>query len=57
MAAYVRDSLKHHRRRDIPEECLEFIGIEVKPTNALPFLVAAWYRPPSDPIESFTKLG
>ena len=56
VAVYVRDSLKHHRRRDIPEEGLEFISIEVKPTNALPFLVAAWYRTPSDPIESFTKL-
>ena len=56
VAVYVRESLKHHRRRDIPEGGLEFIGIEVKPTKALPFLVAAWYRPPSDPIESFTKL-
>ena len=56
VAVYVRDSLKHHRRRDISEEGLEFISIEVKPTKTLPFLVAAWYRTPSDPIESFTKL-
>ena len=53
---YVRDSLKHHRRRDIPEAGLEFVGIEVEPNRARPFLVAAWYRLPSDPIESFTKL-
>ena len=56
VAVYVRDSLKHHRRRDIPEGGLEFIGIEVEPTKAQPFIVAAWYRPPSDPIESFAKL-
>ena len=57
VAVYVQDSLKHHRRRDIPEGGLEFIDIEVKPTKALPYFVAAWYTPPSDPIESFTKLG
>ena len=56
VAVYVRESLKHHRWRDIPEGGLEFIGIEVKPTKALPFLVVTWYRPPSDPIESFTRL-
>ena len=56
MGVYVRKSLKRHRQRDIPEGGLEFIDIEVKPTKALPFLVAAWYKPPSDPIESFTKL-
>ena len=28
----------------------------MKLPKALPFLVAVWYRPPSDPIESFTKL-
>ena len=53
---YVRDSLKHHRRRGVPKGVLETIGIEVEPTNAHPFIVAAWYRPTSDPIESFTKL-
>ena len=56
VAVYVRESLKHKRRRDIPEGGLEFIGIEVEPTKAQSFLIAAWYRPPSDPIESFTKL-
>ena len=35
---------------------MEFIGIEVEPTKAQPFIVAAWYRPPSNPIQSFTKL-
>ena len=50
------ETLKHHRRTDIPERSLEFVGIEVELIKARPFLVAAWYRPPSDPVDSFTKL-
>ena len=56
VAVYVRNSIKHHRRTDIPEGTLEFVGIEVELIKARPFLVAAWYRPPSDSVDSFTKL-
>ena len=31
-------------------------SIEVEPKGARPFLVVAWYRPPAEPVETFTKL-
>ena len=34
----------------------EFICIEIEPIKARPFLIFAWYRPPSARIESFKKL-
>ena len=27
-----------------------------EPKGARPFLVVAWYRPPAEPVETFTKL-
>ena len=56
VTVYVRSSIKHHRRTDIPERALEFVGIEAEPMKAGPLLVVAWYRPPSDPVDSFKKL-
>ena len=56
VAVYVSDSLNHLRRNDFPERALETISIEVEPRGARPFVVLAWYCPPSEPIETFTKL-
>ena len=53
VAVYVRNSLKHNRRTDIPEKSLELVCIEIEPVRARPFLIFAWYRPPSAPLESF----
>ncbi len=52
----MRNSLKHNRRTDIPEKSLELVCIEIEPVRARPFLIFAWYRPPSAPVESFKKL-
>ena len=41
---------------DFPERALEMISIEVEPKGARPFLVVSWYRPPTEPVETFTKL-
>ena len=35
---------------------LELICIEIEPPRNKPFLLLAWYRPPSDPIQTFHKL-
>ena len=35
---------------------LELRCVEVKPIRAKPFFVVTWYRPPSDPGDSFDKL-
>ena len=56
VSIYVRDSIKYKRRLDIPSDDLELICIEVDPPKSMPFLVLAWYRPPSAPVASFNKL-
>ena len=56
VAVYIRDSIKHTRREDIPKSGLELVCVEVQPVKASPFLVIAWYRPPSEPVASFEKL-
>ena len=56
VSKYVRDSIKYKRRLDIPSDDLELICIEVDPPKSMPFLVLAWYRPPSAPVASFNKL-
>ena len=43
-------------RSDVPVDDLEIICIDVEPPKSKPFLVLAWYRPPSDPVASFDKL-
>ena len=56
VAVYIRDSIKHTRREDIPKSGLELVCVKVQPVKASPFLVIAWYRPPSEPVASFEKL-
>ena len=51
----IRDSIKYIRRDDIPINGVELVCIEVQPVKASPFLVIAWYRPPSEPVASFEK--
>ena len=53
---YVRDSINFKPRDDIPVDGLELICVETEPPKSKPFLVIAWYRPPSDPVGSFDKL-
>ena len=35
---------------------LEIICVEIKPLKCRPFIIVAWYRPPSDPVISFDLL-
>ena len=55
VAVDIRDSIKYTRRDDVPINGLELVCIEVQPVKASPFLVIAWYRPPSEPVASFEK--
>ena len=57
VAVHVSDSLKHSRRNDFPERALEMISIEVEPKEARPFVIVAWYCPPTEPVETFTKIA
>ena len=56
VAVYCRDMFKSKVREDIPQTSLEIIGIEITPLRAAPLIILSWYRPPSDPIDTFDKL-
>ena len=57
VAFYVRDSIKMKLRDDVPSDGLELLRVEISPPKSKPFLVVAWYRRPSDTVDSFNKLG
>ena len=56
ISMYIRDSVKVKPRDDIPADMLDFMCIDIEPLKNKPFLVIAWYRPPSEPVGSFDKL-
>ena len=56
VALYVRNTVRFKPREDLPNTSLELICIEVEPLNSNPFIVIAWYRPPSEPISCFDSL-
>ena len=56
VAMYIRDSINHSRCDDFPLNGLELVCIEIKPVKASPFIIVAWYQPPSDPVATFKKL-
>ena len=56
VALYVRDSIKLTSRDDVPSDGLEILCVEIFPPKSKPFLIVAWYRPPSDLVDSFNKL-
>ena len=56
VAVYCRDFFKPKVREDIPKMSLEIIGVQTTPLRAAPFIIMSWYRPPSDPIDTFDKL-
>ena len=35
---------------------LEIVFLEIEPTKARPFYFVAWFRHPSDPVDTFTEL-
>ena len=56
VAIYIKDSISYKLRKDIPHNELELICVEILPPKAKSYFVVAWYRPPSNPVESFSKL-
>ena len=53
VALYVRNTVRFKPQEDLPNKSLELICIEVEPLNSNPFIVIAWYRPPSEPNSCF----
>ena len=56
VALYVRNTVGFRPRQDFPNKLLEIICIEVEPPHSNPFIVIAWYRPPSEPNSCFDSL-
>ena len=56
ISLYVRDSVKFKPRDDVPADNLELICVEIQPPKNKSYLIVSWYRPPSDPVGSFSKL-
>ena len=56
VSTYIRDSVRFKPRDDVPVDDLELICIEIELPKCKPFLVVAWYRPPSSPVGAFEKL-
>ena len=56
VAIYIRDDIKYLQRCDLPNHTLELICIEIRPSHSEPFNIVAWYRPPSDPIDTLNQL-
>ena len=50
---YIREPIKSRTRSDVPKNDLELICIEIEPPKSRPFLVLAWYKPPSAPVDVF----
>ena len=56
VAIYVRNTVGYRPRQDFLNKSLEIICIEVEPPHCNPFIVMAWYRPPSEPSSCFDSL-
>ena len=56
VALYIREPIQYTRRTDLPSHDLELICVEIQPPKSKSYIVIAWYRPPSDPVDSFNKL-
>ena len=56
VSLYVKDSIKMTPRVYVLSEGLELLCVEISTLKSKPFLVVAWYRPPSYQVDSFNKL-
>jgi len=54
-ALLIRNTLNYKVLSNLPDDDLEFIGIQVIKPKTKPFIVGTWYRPPGTNIEIFNK--
>ena len=52
---YVRTVIPYIIRKDLLQDPLELLCIEVKKPKSKPLFISTWYRPPSAKIELFQK--
>ena len=53
VAIYIRTVIPYVIRKDLLQDTLELLGIEVKKPKSKPLLISTWYRPPRAKIELF----
>ena len=53
VAIYIRDPIDFINRKDLQNENLEFLCVEIRKPKTKPFLVSTWYRPPNSSINLF----
>ena len=51
----MRESTNIRLRTDLNDPDIEILTIEICKQNVKPFLIATWYRPPNDPIETLYR--
>ena len=56
VAVYVIDSLTHIGREDLPSSSSEMVCTKIPPSKCRAFTSLAWYRPPSDSVDTFSCL-
>ena len=55
VALYVRSTINYTRRKDLEDDDLEFLCIEIRKPKTKTILVGTWYRPPNSSIELFNN--
>ena len=55
VAIYIRTIIPYIIRKDLLQDTLELLCIEVRKPKSKPVLISTWYRPPSAKIELFQK--
>ena len=53
IAIHIRDPIDFINRKDLRNENLKFLFVEIRKPKTKPFLVNAWYRPPNSSINLF----
>ena len=53
---YIRLDINYVVRKDLDDQLLEILSIEIRKPNSKPFVVTSWYRPPNSSPDLFPHL-
>ena len=53
---YIQSNINYSIWKDLKNQLLEILPIEIRKPNSKPFVVTTWYRPPHSPVELFSHL-
>ena len=55
VSIYIRNNHNYQIRKDLMDDQLELITIEICRQRSKPFLISTWYRPPNSLVETFER--